>query len=79
MRKYSQQLLRLDETMINESKELLEAMGILVIQAPSEGEAQAAHLARVNQEVYAAVSQDYDSLLFGAPMLVRNLTLSRRN
>jgi flap endonuclease-1 len=78
MKRYSQQLLRLDETMINESKELLEAMGILVVQAPSEGEAQAAYLARVNQEIYAAVSQDYDSLLFGAPRLVRNLTLSRR-
>ncbi len=78
MRKYSQQLLRLDRDMINESKELLEAMGILVIQAPSEGEAQASYLARNNREIYAAVSQDYDSLLFGAPILIRNLTLSRR-
>jgi flap endonuclease-1 len=78
MRKYSSQLLRLDKDMLNESKELLEAMGILVVQAPSEGEAQAAYLARVNGEVYAAVSQDYDSLLFGAPRLIRNLTLSRR-
>ncbi len=78
MKRYSSQLLRLDEDMINESKELLEAMGILVIQAPSEGEAQASHLARVNQDVFAAVSQDYDSLLFGAPKLIRNLTLSKR-
>jgi flap endonuclease-1 len=78
MRKYSSQLLRLDKKMLEESKELLEAMGILVVQAPSEGEAQAAYLARNNMEVFAAVSQDYDSLLFGAPRLIRNLTLSRR-
>ena len=78
MRRYSSQLLRLNDEMIVESKELLEAMGIPVLQAPSEGEAQAAHLARANTKVYAAVSQDYDSLLFGASLLIRNLTVARR-
>ncbi len=78
MKKYSSQLLRLDDEMIIEAKELLEAMGIPVVQAPSEGEAEAAYLARHKNEVYAAVSQDYDSLLFGAPRLIRNLTISRR-
>jgi len=53
-------------------------MGIPTIQAPSEGESQAAHLCKINNDVYASVSQDYDSLLFGAPKLVRNLNLSRR-
>ena len=77
MKRYGSQLLRLDDEMIRESKELLEAMGIPVLQAPSEGEAEAAYLAN-KKEVYAAVSQDYDSLLFGAPILVRNLTLARR-
>lgn len=78
MRRYSSQLLRLDDEMIAESKELLEAMGIAVVQAPGEGEAEAAHLCRVDNSVYASVSQDYDSLLFGAPKLIRNLTLARR-
>lgn len=78
MRRYSSQLLRLDEKMIEESKELLEAMGIAVVQAPSEGEAEAAYLCRVGESIYASVSQDYDSLLFGAPKLIRNLTLARR-
>ncbi len=78
MKRYSSQLLRLDDSMIQESKELLEAMGILIVQAPSEGEAEAAYLSRVNQNIFAAVSQDYDSLLFGAPKLIRNLTLSKR-
>ena len=78
MRRYSSQLLRLDDKMIEESKELLEAMGILVVQAPSEGEAEGAYLSRVKPEIFASVSQDYDSLLFGAKRLIRNLTVSRR-
>jgi len=78
MKRYSSQLIRLDDKMIEESKELLEAMGIPVVQAPSEGEAEAAYLARHKSEIYASVSQDYDSLLFGAPKLIRNLTISRR-
>lgn len=78
MKRYGSQLLRLDAEMIKESKELLEAMGIAVVQAPSEGEAEAAYLSKIKKEVYASVSQDYDSLLFGAPRLIRNLTLARK-
>jgi len=78
MRRYSSQLLRLDDQMIKESKELLEAMGIAVIQAPGEGEAEAAYLAKIKKEVFASVSQDYDSLLFGAPKLIRSLTLAKK-
>jgi flap endonuclease-1 len=77
MKRYSSQLVRLNEEMIRESKELLEAMGIAVVQAPGEGEAQAAHLAK-REGIYASASQDYDSLLFGAPKLIRNLTLSKK-
>ena len=77
MRKYGQQLTRLDDDMIKESKELLEALGVCVLQAPSEGEAQAAYLAR-KDGVYGIVSQDYDSLTFGTPRLIRNLTVSRK-
>ncbi len=78
MRKYSAGLIRLNEEMIEESKELLKAMGIVIIQAPGEGEAEAAYLARVNKEVFASASQDYDSLLFGTPRLIQNLTLARK-
>lgn len=78
MKKYSSQLIRLDDEMIEESKELLEAMGIVVVQAPGEGEAEASYLSKVNQDIYATVSQDYDCLLFGAPKLIRNLTISRK-
>jgi len=78
MKRYSGQLVRLNDELINESKELLEAMGIGVVQAPGEGEAEASYLARIKEKVYASVSQDYDSLLFGTPKLIRNLTLAKK-
>jgi flap endonuclease-1 len=78
MRRYSAGLIRLNEEMIEESKELLKAMGIAVVQAPGEGEAEAAYLSRYKEEVFASVSQDYDSLLFGAKKLIQNLTLARK-
>src|SRR3989344_7701327 len=78
MGKYSKALSRLNQEMIDESKELLKALGICVIQAPGEGEAEAAFLAREYKEIYAVGSQDYDSLLFGAPRLIQNLTLARK-
>jgi flap endonuclease-1 len=77
MKRYASQLIRLDEQMLKESKELLEAMGIAVVQAPGEGEAEAAYLSRI-KESYGVVSQDYDSLLFGATNLIRNLGLARK-
>lgn len=69
---------RLTKDMIAESKELLRLMGIPTVQAPSEGEAQAAHMAAHTPNVWAAASKDYDSLLFGAPRLVRFLSISGR-
>jgi flap endonuclease-1 len=78
MRKYSSQFISLNKKIIDESKELLDAMGIAVIQAPGEGEAEASYLTRVRQDVFATASQDYDSLLFGTPRLIRNLTLARK-
>jgi len=77
MKRYSSQLIKLNDEMIEESKELLEAMGIAVVQAPGEGEAEAAYLSKV-KESYGVVSQDYDSLLFGATRLIRNLGLARK-
>jgi flap endonuclease-1 len=75
--KYAQATSRLKDYMTEDSKRLLNHMGIPWIQAPSEGEAQAAHLAKRGDTHFCA-SQDYDSLLFGAPMLIRNVTLSGR-
>ncbi|OGS43640.1 MAG: flap endonuclease-1 [Euryarchaeota archaeon RBG_13_57_23] len=66
---------RLDSAMIEESLSLLDALGIPWIRAPSEGEAQMAHMVRKG-DVWAGASQDFDAILFGTPNLVRNLTLS---
>jgi len=77
MRRYGAQIIRLDNEMVKESKELLQAMGICVVQAPSEGESEAAYLANKNN-AYAVASQDYDSLLFGAKKLIQNLTLAKK-
>lgn len=77
MKKYAQRTSRLTSEMINEAKELIKALGLPVIQAPSEGEAQAAYI--VNKgEAYAAVSQDYDCLLFGVKKVIQNLTISEK-
>src|SRR5438309_2377053 len=66
---------RLTRPMVEEAKTLLGLLGIPWIQAPSEGEAQAAFLAR-RGDAWAAGSKDYDSLLFGAPRMVRFLAVS---
>ncbi len=66
---------RVDAAVIETSKELLQLLGIPFVQAPGEGEAQAAHMA-ARGDVRYVVSQDYDTLLFGAPILIRNLTVS---
>jgi len=66
---------RIDDQVLETSKKLLSLMGIPIIQAPSEGEAQAAAMVASGNARYV-VSQDYDTLLFGGPTLVRNLTVS---
>jgi len=76
-RVYAQATSRLKDYMADDSKTLLKLMGIPWVQAPSEGEAQAAHITRRGDADYCA-SQDYDSLLFGAPKLIRNVTISGR-
>ncbi len=66
---------KLDYDMIQESVDLLDALGIPWIKAPSEGEAQMGHMVRKG-DIWAGASQDYDAILFGTPYLVRNLTLA---
>jgi len=76
MGKYARGFSRLTKEMILESKELLEAMGIAVFQAPGEGEMQCAELVKAG-EAYAVGSQDYDALVVGGTRLIQNLALSR--
>jgi len=76
-KKFAQRAGRVDERMIKQAQTLLGHMGLPWVQAPGEGEAQAAHLVQ-RSDAWAAASQDFDSLLFGAPMLVRNLAITGR-
>ncbi len=77
MRKFAQIATTMKDYMISDSKKLLDLIGLPWIQAPSEGEAQAAYLNKKGAADYCA-SQDYDSLLFGASKLLRNVTISGR-
>jgi len=74
-KRYAQATSSLKDLMIDDAHKLLQYLGVPMVQAPSEGEAQAAYMA-ARGDVWAAVSQDYDSLLFGARRLVRNLAIS---
>lgn len=74
-RKYGTRTAVLTDKMVEESKKLLLHLGIPYVQAPSDGEAAAAYLTR-HELAFAAASQDYDSILFGAKKLVRNLAIS---
>lgn len=73
----AQQTSTLDKAMVAEVKDLLDTMGIPWVDAPGDGEAQASYMCS-RGDVWATASQDYDSLLFGTSVLVRNATLSGR-
>lgn len=76
-RKFAQQTTSMKDGMVKDSKQILTYFGIPFIDAPSEGEAMAAHLTNTGQ-AYASASQDFDSILCGAKRLIRNFTNSGR-
>lgn len=71
----AQQTSRMTDEIEESSKKLLSLLDIPWIQAPSEGESQGAHMVE-NEDAWAVGSQDYDTLLFGAGKLVKNLTVT---
>ena len=77
MRKYAARTAVLNKEMLEDAKEIIMALGLPIVQAPSEGEAQTARMVK-NGDAYASVSQDYDNLIFGCPLLVRNLSVEGR-
>ncbi|ELZ78685.1 flap endonuclease-1 [Haloferax larsenii] len=64
---------RLTDTIQETSRELLSLLDVPVVEAPAEGEAQASYMARKGDADYVG-SEDYDTLLFGAPYTLRQLT-----
>lgn len=75
MKKYAGRTAKLTKNMVEESKELLTALGLPIIQAPSEAEAQASYLVKKG-DAYAVATQDADTLMFGAPLIIRNLSIA---
>ena len=71
--KMAQRCVRYTPEMVEESMEMLHLMGIPAFRAKAEGEAQAAVMAAKGQ-IDIVATQDWDALLYGAPILVRNLT-----
>jgi len=74
MRKFAARTAKLDKDMIENAKKLIRVLGLPIIQAPSEGEAQTAYMVKKG-DAYASISQDYDNLIFGCPLLIRNLSI----
>jgi len=75
--RFSRRTVRVTKEHNAECKRLLELMGIPYIDAPTEAEAQCAVLARAGK-VYAAASEDMDTLTFDTPILLRHLTFSEQ-
>lgn len=78
MQKYAKRINYLEPKIVENSKKLLDLMGIPYINAPSEGEAQCSYMVKKG-DAYAVVSQDYDALLYGALRTVRNITASNKH
>lgn len=74
MHKYAGRTAKLTKEMVDQAKDLLTGLGIPWVQAPSEGEAQAAHMVKKG-DGWAVVSQDFDSLLYAAPRVIQNLSI----
>jgi len=73
--KFGSRALKMTPEMIIEAKQLLIHMGIPVVEAPQEGEAQASVMVSKGQ-LFGVVSQDFDCLLFGANHLFRNVGIT---
>ncbi len=77
MKKFAARTALLTKDMVADAKTMLTLLGIPVVQAPSEGEAQASFMVHKG-DAWAVVSQDYDSLLYGATRLIQNLSIAGR-
>jgi flap endonuclease-1 len=75
--KFSRRTVRVTREHNAECQRLLKLMGVPYIIAPTEAEAQCAVLAKAGK-VYAAASEDMDTLCFDSPVLLRHLTFSEQ-
>jgi len=73
IKKLNKRTVRVTPEMNEEAKKLLRLMGVPVIEAPCEAEAQCAALNKAGK-VFAAGSEDMDTLTCGGKVLLRHLT-----
>ncbi|CAM9789737.1 unnamed protein product, partial [Discosporangium mesarthrocarpum] len=73
--KFSRRLVKVTRNHNEDCKTLLRLMGVPVIDAPSEAEAQCAALAREGV-VFGTATEDMDALTFHTPKLLRKMTFS---
>ncbi|AOA60673.1 5' flap endonuclease [Komagataella phaffii CBS 7435] len=71
--KFERRTVRVTREQNDQAKKLLELMGIPYVDAPCEAEAQCAELAK-GGKVYAAASEDMDTLCYETPYLLRHMT-----
>ena len=68
----SQRIMHYSPEMVQETKQLLDLLGVPWVDAKAEGEGQAAVMAALGQ-LDAVATQDWDALLYGTPILIRNM------
>ncbi|XP_045762211.1 flap endonuclease 1 [Maniola jurtina] len=73
--KFNRRLVKVTKHHGEEARQLLKLMGVPVVEAPCEAEAQCADLVKAGK-VYAVATEDMDALTFGANVLLRHLTFS---
>ena len=71
--KFNKRVIRVTQKHNDDCKKLLRLMGLPVIEAPSEAEAQCAQLCK-DGKVHAVATEDMDALTFGCPRLIRHLS-----
>lgn len=70
--KMAPRIMHYSQEMVDETKRLLDLLGVPWVVAKAEGEGQAAVMAAKGQ-LDVVATQDWDALLYGTPHLVRNL------
>lgn len=71
--KFNKRIIRVTQKHNDDCKKLLRLMGLPVIEAPCEAEAQCAQLCK-DGRVHAVSTEDMDALTFATPRLIRHLS-----
>jgi flap endonuclease-1 len=76
--KYFKRSVVVTKKQLNECNQLIQLMGIPVVNAPQEADSQCAQLAK-DGLVYGVSTEDMDILTFGSPRIIRNLSSRKKD